>query len=423
MWKSLEKFGQLLFSKTTKVTSLIFLGNLFASIFGIIFTILVARFLGPESWGIVAAVISFITILVAFGDLGLGASLFRFMSRALSEGEGSKAREILGIIFSLRLIATIFLLVSLFIISPWLAPLVTKTNENLLIVWAAFGIAGSLLIDFQITSLEAKQDWRLAAVFITLTNLLRILGVYIAVSQSYLSISTTVAVFAVSPLSAFFLSLIVNKPALKVSKGWQKIVKDVVPFSSWLAVNRMVSAITSRIDILLLLHLSNPLATGIFAAARQLANGVPIVVGSFATVIAPGFASYQGGVLKESFKKTLWLSIIIALGILTGVFLAPSVMSLFGDKYATAVPVLQWLLVAYIPFALSTATVNILIYAFSKPKIITILSLCQLPLIVLGNIYLIPQFGVYGPVWIIGLWNLSTLVVTGIFTWHYLKKL
>jgi O-antigen/teichoic acid export membrane protein len=105
---------------------------------------------------------------------------------------------------------------------------------------------------------------------------------------------------------------------------------------------------------------------------------------------------------------------------LLGIVVVNPLISLLGPKYTLSAEVLKWLLVGLAPFALSAPAVNALIYSFHKPKIIAILSTVQLPLIILGNIFLIPRLGIYGPVLVIGLWNLSTLIVSQLVVKKYL---
>lgn len=422
MMDLLISLRELVLSRTGRDTSIIFLGNAVSAGLAIVFTILAARFLGPENWGIVAAVFGFIGILVAFGDLGLSSGLFRFVSRLRSKGKRREASKTQNIIFSLRLISGTALAVALVILSPWIARLVFKVNNPWLAILGAVGLFGSLLVDFQITSFQAKLSWKIAAVFITLSNFFRLVLLSALLFSGKLNVLSVLLVFFASPLLAFLLSLYWEKPRVRLGRGWQGVVREVAGFSSWMGANRVVSAVASRLNVLLLLQLATSFETGIFAAANQIANAIPIFIGSFATVIAPRFASYEGRRLEKFFQKTILLSLLISLGIILGILLARPIIFLFGPRYEASTSVFVGLLLALVPFALATPAVNALIYSFNKPKIIALLSLLQLPLVFFGNIYLIPILGVFAPVLVLGLWNLSTLLVTYSFAWLYFRR-
>ena len=106
----------LILSRTAKETSIMFFGNITSFLFGIIFTLLAARLVSPEGWGVAAAAMGLVVILSSLADLGLTSGLFRFVSKLWNEGEKAKAYEMQSFIFTLRLITALLfvLLLSLF---------------------------------------------------------------------------------------------------------------------------------------------------------------------------------------------------------------------------------------------------------------------------------------------------------------------
>jgi len=276
----------------------------------------------------------------------------------------------------------------------------------------AFGLIGSLLMDFQISLLQAKRKWVVSSFLTATTNFFRLMGLVAIQFYGRFTLSSLFAVFFLSPFATFLVSLFFDQPTLGFGPNSFSIFRKVSKFSLWMGVNRSVGSISSRVDSILLIQLAGSFEAGIVGAARQLSNAVLVLLGSFATVIAPRLASYEGTHLKKYYKKVKLLSILLGVGVLAGAIFVDPIISLFGPKYVLSAGVLKWLLVGLVPFALSNPSVNALIYAFHKPRIIALLSVIQLPLIVLGNIILIPKYGIYGPVIVIGVWNLSTLLVT-----------
>jgi len=224
-----------------------------------------------------------------------------------------------------------------------------------------------------------------------------------------------------TPLATLLLTFFWQPTRLAFVKHWTG-AKNLLFFSGWLGLNRIAAAIASRIDVILLLDISGAYQTGLFGASKQLAVGVPMLVGSLATVLAPRFATLEERALSRYFKKSIALSVFLAFGLLSGILISPLVISLFGDEYEESRGILQWLLVGYIPFVISMPAVNLLIYALHKPKIIGILSLLQIPLVWWLNVYLIPLYGVWGAVAVHIVWNLSTLLVAYAFVGYYLGK-
>ncbi|OGY09557.1 MAG: hypothetical protein A2782_03365 [Candidatus Blackburnbacteria bacterium RIFCSPHIGHO2_01_FULL_43_15b] len=417
----MDKIKRLIFSGTAKNTSALFAGNMGGAVLAVLFTLLVARRLGPEEWGVVAAVISLITIAEALGDFGLASSLYRFFAKSLTEQKHQEAEDFRHLAFFFRILTAGLVFLILVIFSGSISSLVFKTDDSFLTFVSGLGIFSYLMLDFQVASLQTRGKWGLSAFFIAFVNLIRLVGVYLLFAQGKLNLHNTLWMYSGTPLATLLLTFFWQPTRLAFVKHWTG-AKNLLFFSGWLGLNRIAAAIASRIDVILLLDISGAYQTGLFGASKQLAVGVPMLVGSLATVLAPRFATLEERALSRYFKKSIALSVFLAFGLLSGILISPLVISLFGDEYEESRGILQWLLVGYIPFVISMPAVNLLIYALHKPKIIGILSLLQIPLVWWLNVYLIPLYGVWGAVAVHIVWNLSTLLVAYAFVGYYLGK-
>lgn len=412
----------LVLSRTAKDTSVVFIGNAASFLFGIVFTILAARQIEPEGWGIFSAIVGFVGIIVAIGELGLTSGLFRFVSNLWHRGKKEEAQKVLSAIFTMRLISAVFLSGLVIIFSKLVAERIFKIQSLELAIFAALGISLFLLNDFQITIFQSKGNWKIASVFSFLNNLFRLIFILIYSRVGNFSLFILSAIFFLTPVFTFVLSLFFERPKISLDADFKKLFKKISKFSFWMGANRTAGAVSSRVDALLLLQLATATQAGIVGIARQLSNAVLILLASFATVVAPRFATYKGAHLKSYFKKTFLLSALIALAILVGIFFVDPVISLLGPKYLASSSVFKGLLLTLIPFALFTPSTNALIYSFNKPQIVAITSIVQLPLIILGNIYAIPKWGIFGPVAVLAVWNLSTFAVSYYFSLKELNK-
>ncbi|MEK7521771.1 MAG: oligosaccharide flippase family protein, partial [Patescibacteria group bacterium] len=412
---------KLIFSKTAKDTAVIMVGNSIAAILAVLFTIFAARSLGPDGWGIVTGVISFVTIVEAFGDFGLGSSLFRFISKEWSEGNREKAKRILDSVFLLRTLTAVVTGIILIFLSKLIAEFIFHTNDTSIVLFATLAVCAYLFIDFQIATFLAKQRWKTAALFLTLGNGIRFVWVWI-LSQGNPTVMGILFAFSASPLLAFLISLAFQP----VSIGWHKketdFFKTIIPFSGWVGINRIASATIARMDAIIMLSILGSHDTGIYGAARQLSIGIPIVLGSVASVLAPRFATLTGSALTSYFKKSLLLSTLLSLGVLAGIYLAPWIINFFGPKYKESLPVLQWLLAGFIPFVFATPAVNALIYSYKKPRIIALIASVQLPIIIVAYYLLTPRVGILGPAYIHVAWHLTTMILSFVFVAKYLKR-
>ena len=190
-----------------------------------------------------------------------------------------------------------------------------------------------------------------------------------------------------------------------------------------MGVNRIASSLASRMDVLLLIQITGSYEAGIYGAANRLAIGVPLILGSFATVLAPRFASISNkDELLIFLRRSMGISALITFGLIFGVLVAPFVIFLFGPAYSDSSAVLQLLFISFIPSAISVPAVNFVIYSLKKPQIITAVSFLQLPIIVLVNVLFIPKIGPFAPAVALGLANLLMMISVFFITWKELRN-
>lgn len=413
----------LLFSPTAKNIGITFVGNSVASVLGIFFALIAAYHLATESWGIVASVRNLINILIAVADLGLGAALFQHASGKWKQ-DPKKTYEVYKEIFSLRIISGLLFSFVLIVFSGIISKVAFGFTDNTLIYLTALGFVGVLLLDFQIFAVQSKQSWVSASFLISLTNVLRVVFLLSLVWAGKVNQFNVLLFFSLSGVFAFLASWIII-PAVPVLKfNFKEVFKQFGSFSLWMSTNKIVSTIASRIDILLVLQTLGAHKAGIYGVASTLAVGVPLIIGSYATIFASKFASIrEKEELKDFFNKSIGLSVLICLLLVVGILISPFVIGFFGPRYQQATSVLQWLFVGMMPLVLSAPAVNILIYYFKKPEIIASLSVLQLFIILGLNFYYLPTLDIYAPVLAQGLSNLSTMIISYFFAYKYLKNL
>ena len=69
---------------TFRQSGITFTGTLINGVLGAVFYILVARFLGPASYGLLAVTITVLTLVADIGDLGTDTGLVRFVGKFIN---------------------------------------------------------------------------------------------------------------------------------------------------------------------------------------------------------------------------------------------------------------------------------------------------------------------------------------------------
>lgn len=420
----LLRLKDLILSRTAKDASLLAAGNIVSSFLGMVFTIFAARFLGPEGWGIVAAVTSFIPILVALTDLGVGSALFQYVAGKWRTSDEKKAIYAFKTALSLRLVS--LLVVSLFIVffARSLSNLVFKIDETGLMLWAVLGLISVSLFDFFILAIQSRQEWRMAAIVTGGVNLLRVFLLVLFYFFGTVSLPNVLFVYVVSGLILFLFSFWRMRILPGWSKGSRKLVGEFAKFSLWLTVNKIVGTVASRVDVIIILQIGGAYMAGVYSAANRIVLGVPLLAGSLATVLAARFASLKEREQVRSFfvKSCLMVGLLAVAILVVGILSAPYITLLFGSEYRESTPVMQWLFVATVPLLVSGPAVNVLIYHFKKTAIIACVAVLQLVIILPINYLFVPSMGVFAPVLALGIAQFSTTFITYIFAVYYLYK-
>jgi|GEM_PF-3582237 len=389
-----KRLRDLFLSHTFKDTGKIFAGNIFSSLLAICFFVLAARALGPGNFGIFSSVVALSSIFIAIGDFGLGSALFRFVSAELENTK--KSRKILEFLFGLRIGSAITFLIILLVFSPLISIVVFGEINMFYVFISIINAFFFLIVDFEIQKYQSRRQFKSASIYLVLVNFFRVLGLVLLMLIKIADYKYFLALYALSSGVTFCFLYFVEPIQLRLGSDWKVKLRDVFRFSGWMGLNKLLSSIGSRIDVILIYRILTPHETGIYSASKQLSFGIPLFVGSFATVIAPRFSSISEKDLYLYLKKTISLSVLICFGLIFGIIVSPFIIGLFGSEYARSLTVLRILLFSYIPFVLSTPAVNYIIYALKKPRVIFYITLLNVFVVVLGNMFFLPRFGVIG---------------------------
>jgi O-antigen/teichoic acid export membrane protein len=123
--------------------------------------VLISRDLSIEEVGIIYWVISFISLLAAYGDLGFTESLSYYLPKYIVKNDYARWKYILKIVLSSQIICSLTIYLLIFVWAPWLSKYYFKNDivEILQIAWLFF--IGSNLLHFAKSLFLSAQDTKL----------------------------------------------------------------------------------------------------------------------------------------------------------------------------------------------------------------------------------------------------------------------
>ena len=411
-------------SVTARYLYWVFSGNAVSIVLAFFTTIIIARYLTKEEFGLYLALFTFANLGADLGEVGLGSTLASFLPGLVLEKKHTEIHGLLSTAFYIEFTLGIIMTIVLIVFSPVLAHFLFANTQPLNITITALMMFALLLFNFATFALSAFKKFKEVATISIFYSVIRLLLLFGVAFLSRLTLSKTLIIFMFTPLVGWWYSLFHLGFNEFIGKGSLERAKKLVKFSGFLSLQKIFVGISSRLDFLMLVPLAGSFEAGVYGAASRISQIYPFTISSFAQVLAPKFAEYKTGKSATSFfKKTGLVTILLLLSDLVFyIFAKPIILFLFGAKYIDAIPVFQGLLLAMIGFIAATPFVSLLIYTLKKPYITAISSLVQLIFIFSSNLLFVPRFGRFGPVIGIGLGNAAIFLISAFSTWYYLKK-
>lgn len=383
---------------------------------GLIFTIILARFLLPEGYGLYSIVLSVAMIFFTFADLGVNGTFLRYLSFALAKEKrkiSAYYNYLLKIKLLLALVAAVLLLVLAYPISFYV-----YGNKVLFIplVVTAFLVFALAFENFYAQIFYAlgrvkyvglkeflHQTIRICfalLVFYFVAVEYRIIGIFLGLILTAIILTIFIRYFSGRLMPSLY-----EKPKERIDK------KRVSRFLGFLTIASISSIFFSYIDSLMLGFYVAPAFVGYYRAAFSLIFGIAGLVAFSNIIFLPIFTKLgnkkTGEVLNKSLKYISMLIIPTVFGIL---ILGKYFIKLFyGHIYLPATLPLYFLSFLIFP----TVLVGLFLSLFSakeKPQIFAKLIIVTSILNVILNFVLIKVFLSVSPLWATAGAAIATLI-------------
>ncbi|MBI2617091.1 oligosaccharide flippase family protein [Candidatus Gottesmanbacteria bacterium] len=413
----------LAFSTTARNTYMVFAGNIISAFFAFLFTVVLVRGLSFADFGYFSALLSFLLLVSDLTDIGIGSSLSAFIPKL--EADRQKLLVFLKTSFFLQAGVAGTVSILIFFLSSFLSIIFFHTRDlTYLVQITSLGIFCTILANFLQYVLSARQMFFKVSILSSFGGASRFALLLLVLGFSTLNVDN--ALWAHTVMVILLLILAIKFVGVKFLKARFSIsdLKNLISFTSFLGVARGLTALASRLDVLMLIALTNPTEAGIYSTASRVVSIYPLLSGSFSTVIAPKLTATTDRKRLKDFmiKVTIGTGGIVTTILVLILFAHPFITVLFGQKAESAVSVFQLLLLAMIFFVASIPVVSLAIYYLRKPHILSVNSIIQLFVVIIGNLFFIPRFGRMGTAYSLIIAYGITLFFTAYLVFIYLRK-
>ena len=360
-------------------------------VFGIVTSIIIARELGPEKNGVIAALVVFPALFMSVGSLGIRQSTTYYLGKNIFSEKDIKAA-----ITQIWLISTIISVIVCFVLMRYLS----KSGDNFLFVLLAlapipFSLfntynSGIFLGKNQIKEFN-KINW-IPSLLTLVVTLILVLGLSLGIKGYFIALIA-------GPLFISALLLFKNKflDVLSLKFNWQ-VIKPMIRLGSIYALALMFINLNARLDVILLDRLSSDFETGIYSKGYSVGNYLLQIPWMLNTIVFSRSAIAKNDELfSKKVSQLLRVSFLVILLFAGFLFMFSDfiIVLMFGEDFIGSSIVLQYLLLGVLFLSLFKI-LNQDLAGKGKPWISMKAMIPGLLVNVILNYFLIPSYGATG---------------------------
>lgn len=384
------------FKKYFKNTGWMFFGQMFSLLVSFFVGAWLARYLGPENYGIVNYVVAFVSMFSFIAYLGVHNILLRDLVKY-----PEKEKELMGTSFIVLLTGS-FLAIFLIIISSFLFEN-SVFNRVLILIYSfvfLFSPFGIISVFFQ-SKVQARKGVKVSIISAFVASIFKILIIYYNEGIIYLILVFVLEAF----LSTIFYIYFYKKSGFKVSdwKFNKSVLKSILSGSIFLMVASAASYIFSRVDQIMIKNFLGETSVGVYSAALKLVEiwyFIPLII---CNSLLPAIINSREISIKKYKNRLNKLYIFLGgiafvIAVILTLFSDSFIIMLFGPEYSASISILKIYSWAGIGYFLSVGFYQYFL-AENKLKLIFFFYLLLMLINIILNLFLIPRIGLTGAAW------------------------
>lgn len=390
------------------------LGKVVNIICGLLVGIMVARYLGPDQFGLMNYVISYVSIFSILATFGLDGIEIRELAK-----QGAVKETILGTAFVIRLIfagiTTLLVLVTLWMFESDVFTFVMVMVYSLSLILSSLNVVRNYFTSIVLNEYVVKTE-----IFRTLIGSgIKALLLISHCSLSWFIVASTFDFVLVG--GGYIYSYHEKAGSIRAWKFDFSIARILIKESFPLLLSGTAVIIYQKIDAVMIRNMMDNASVGQFSAASkvtELAIFIPTVIAQTVTPLL--VKAHQEDPERYHAKQQQFMDIMVwsavAVALAMCLLAYPAIWVLYGEKYLSAIPVLQIMAWKTVFMALSAASGQMIIiqnlqrYAVVRNIVGCIVSVAL-------NFLLIPAWGIIGS----ALATVITVAFSGYFSHLFIK--
>lgn len=367
------------------------LAKLAERLLGIASTLILARLLAPEDFGLVALATSIVAVIELLTAFGFDLALIR---------DPNATREHLDTAWSLNVVVGGIIGAILLLLAIPAAEFFREQRVTGILVVLSFIPVLAGLENIGVVAFRKEMDFRKEFLFLTGKKLAMFMTAIplAAVTSNYWALVGGILVGRLAS-TAFSYWMHPYRPRWCTAR-----VAELLGFSKWMLAVNAVNFFRVRFADFAIGRIEGPAALGIYSVGSEIAN-MPTseLVAPINRAVFPGY-SLMGGdkaVLRQAYLSVTGVVALLCFPASAGIAaIAPILVPLaLGPKWLNTIPVMQILAVFGLVTALQSNSLSIFL-AIGKPRIPAILGTVHAIILVGGLLTFVPAQGIVGAAWV-----------------------
>ncbi len=382
--------------KILKNSSYILIAQVVVKVIAFFYTLFLARNLGVNNFGLYSVALSYFALVSSISDFGIS----RYLIREISRDERS-TQSLLTAAFILRLL-TMFLIFVFFAFFVFLYdPFHLRAALVTLAVLAVVPQAVALTFDSVFVALQRLYLSALGVVVLSVAT--AITGFYL-IGEGFGAFGAVLALVIGQIVYGLFLLLLSFKQKVFFDSFTFVMLKKIVLGSLPYGFLGVLGLLYFKVDTLMLSYMRGLYDTGIYSAAYKFLEAIVFIPSALSMALFPVFAKMSESDPQKLYKlyvKALVTLFFVGIAVMFSYLLVlPFVVEIFLPQYRASIEVIK-ILSLTIPLLFMISPQSLVLLSkenFLKPLIY--MSIFNLALNVLLNLYAIPRFGYIGSAWV-----------------------
>jgi|SRR3989344_5339483 len=320
---------------------------------GLIFTIIIARMLMPELFGLYGLALSTIALFASFSDLGLSTTLLAYVSKKHLEKNLGKAKGYYDYLLKIKLILLFIVSFILLSSSYFIANYYYNKPIFLALLAGALYVFISEPIGFILTTFVAMNDFKIGLIKESVFQGLKLILVPLMILLTIEKVSSSNLLFLIFLLLSLIYAisgLVIlirfrNTEFKKTTKDplTKEEKRDLFKFTIPMILTVFSGMFFGNIDMIMLGRFVTSDILGYYQSALSLIGSASAIITFSAISLFPILSGLKGRELERGFSKSMKLVFLIALasGVFTFLFADIIIDLVYGSDFSEAAKILR----------------------------------------------------------------------------------